>query len=1366
MADEKKVSGKTRAGTTAKPFPWEEAIGEQYERTKSRLKGLATEPEAELQRILEQYLPKKSDSREERMQKLEDLAMGFAGTTIGKVGNVRVKSTVKDPLRMAFPGIYQRPDVIAAEAASRVAPESPNLKAIFGVTRDDLYEMGKGRQGNLPGTLPGAAAKPRGSEAAARIMLPKNEQRIIDTLAEAEKYPELVRGMDPWYVMDPLFQRMEKLLGRERAIEEYTKFNTLMGMASPGTEVLTEIPRGTAAYYLQKQGRFPDFFEYAGVPAARRGANFPADIKNVPGHMYHTTSQALPMQRYLEAGEMQMDSPKVPLYIEASGVPEIGFQTATPVGDAHWSRSVGLADTRGKAMRKGKEVVPGASVTNPEMTMLAPWWRESIAEPLGLESVPAQARAWGTFSGQTGVTTPIGAPKLELIADKIAETARRLGVSLEKARDLVLTGEAYAGKKQGGAVGMAQGGLAQYGLRHSGEGVKGKGYFGPMAGREGTVTELSAEDESGEFPLVVPTLTAEEIELLLAGKDPTAEMMEKASSWAATRRKRGESPFASPTEVRMPRPKAEGGSVNLTDLPDEVTPANWREHLQNNVLADARALLGVKDGGVINLDELIEKSLKKKDGGVINLDELIDWTLAKAEHRKMKEGGAVKMQGGGNPGEVSGEMFKPKPLSIPEPITDLVEALRRQFEKEKRSMRKPGAVQDVLMRGPVAAYAGAPADIVGMGGELLDFVQKKIPALRKPASVMDTGPEKTPPMGYAPMFPLSPEGSYGTTAVQEMMGKAGLTTGEERPLFETGAMVAAPVAGYAGLKAGKALPSVIKPKSQEVISTTAKTLEEGVKPYATTQEGPFFRVSPASINRGSAGVKGNLEAGRESAEVATGTSRGDVSEPFAGQSFQDLTAEKNFPFEIADAYTRETSGLPYALPSMTEGSLAKQSAVGKTFELAATDAPAYKNAVFEAYKKEFPNIVEQANAKDYDDLLEKAYLQLAKETEEQFSRLPINLSYHQAGEGNYKSSAEMLHDVHRNKHLYVFQGGDPHDFLNAVDPVTGLNTNEKFRAVHDFFGHAVHGTQFGPKGEEMAWLAHSQMYSPLARLAMTSETRGQNSFVNFTPINAELKKTISSIEDELYEARRRGRDSDVQRLEQLKSALFNEFQFAPQKSVLLPPEFTSQKYQGGMPAYIQNLIEPKAGTTTKTALTHYSTSPSLTMTDPLKYGTGLAGEEARRLEDVTGAVRPRTYFYAGEPGEVIPEVGLGPYRYRSEGTSLYDLAVDPLNFRSLAAEANRIPFTASTNAGLVRQSQALADLERLIKEYGYEGYLQPGGRSPAAAVFKPKPVERRATGGRTTKADLEREYRMAFGGGVFNTDPDITDSGRIIPHNI
>jgi hypothetical protein len=357
---------------------------------------------------------------------------------------------------MAFPGIYSHPSEIAAEAASRVAPEGPNLKRLFGVNRDDLYEIGKDLRGNLPGTLPGAAVNPRGSAAAESIMNPKNVQRILDVNAEAEKYPELVRGMDPWYVMTPYYQRMVELLGPERAAFEYRLQNTLMGMASPGSEVTTEIPRGSAAYFLHKQGRFPEFMQFMGVPAAQReAAGVPKDIIDVPGHMYHKTAQALPMDKFLRTGEFTMTTPKVPMYIEASGVPQTGFQTQTPVGDAHWSRAVGLADTRGAKTSKGKEVVPGGSVSNPEMTQLAPWWRDEIAKQLGIESVPAQARTWGAFSGQTGVTTPIGSPKLEMIADKIVETAQRLGVSPETARDMVMTGEARMGKAQGGIVDSA-----------------------------------------------------------------------------------------------------------------------------------------------------------------------------------------------------------------------------------------------------------------------------------------------------------------------------------------------------------------------------------------------------------------------------------------------------------------------------------------------------------------------------------------------------------------------------------------------------------------------------------------------------------------------------------------------------------------------------------------------------------------------------------------------------------------------------------------------------------------------------------------------------------------------------------------------
>lgn len=62
-----------------------------------------------------------------------------------------------------------------------------------------------------------------------------------------------------------------------------------------------------------------------------------------------------------------------------------------------------------------------------------------------------------------------------------------------------------------------------------------------------------------------------------------------------------------------------------------------------------------------------------------------------------------------------------------------------------------------------------------------------------------------------------------------------------------------------------------------------------------------------------------------------------------------------------------------------------------------------------------------------------------------------------------------------------------------------LTYNDVFRAVHDVFGHASGGFGFGPRGEENAWRKHVRMFSPLAARAMTTETRGQNSWVNYGP---------------------------------------------------------------------------------------------------------------------------------------------------------------------------------------------------------------------------------------------------------------------------
>ncbi len=94
-------------------------------------------------------------------------------------------------------------------------------------------------------------------------------------------------------------------------------------------------------------------------------------------------------------------------------------------------------------------------------------------------------------------------------------------------------------------------------------------------------------------------------------------------------------------------------------------------------------------------------------------------------------------------------------------------------------------------------------------------------------------------------------------------------------------------------------------------------------------------------------------------------------------------------------------------------------------------------------------------------------------------------------------SAEMCGDVRSHRHLYFYQGGDPHLLLRRLDAATGLSLNDKFRAIHDLFGHAAEGCGFGPRGEENAWLKHSQMFSRDAQKALTTETRGQNSWFNF-----------------------------------------------------------------------------------------------------------------------------------------------------------------------------------------------------------------------------------------------------------------------------
>ena len=119
------------------------------------------------------------------------------------------------------------------------------------------------------------------------------------------------------------------------------------------------------------------------------------------------------------------------------------------------------------------------------------------------------------------------------------------------------------------------------------------------------------------------------------------------------------------------------------------------------------------------------------------------------------------------------------------------------------------------------------------------------------------------------------------------------------------------------------------------------------------------------------------------------------------------------------------------------------------------------------------------------------------------------------------------------------------------------------------------------------------------------------------------------------------------------------------------------------------------------------------------------------MRDYAGGVKDRSYVYLGEPGTVAPEPGLGVNRYRGESQNLYDITKDPLAFRELARESNRTPFTAKVNAGITSPLQEANDYERLVKEYGYEGMINPNASKPIGIMFRPTPVQPRKRGGLT-----------------------------------
>ena len=184
-----------------------------------------------------------------------------------------------------------------------------------------------------------------------------------------------------------------------------------------------------------------------------------------------------------------------------------------------------------------------------------------------------------------------------------------------------------------------------------------------------------------------------------------------------------------------------------------------------------------------------------------------------------------------------------------------------------------------------------------------------------------------------------------------------------------------------------------------------------------------------------------------------------------------------------------------------------------------------------------------------DPRVKEAYANLIRQTVAQYEAL-VDAGYKfwfidigRASNAEYASTPwNAMRDIRANKEMGVFPtadgfGSGATDVDVSANPLladTGFRwpvggprgktapvlANDLFRAVHDAFGHGLEGSGFRAQGEENAWQAHVRLFTGSAVGAITSETRGQNSWLNYGP-NGESNRT-AQVEDTVFADQKTG----------------------------------------------------------------------------------------------------------------------------------------------------------------------------------------------------------------------------------------------------
>jgi hypothetical protein len=255
----------------------------------------------------------------------------------------------------------------------------------------------------------------------------------------------------------------------------------------------------------------------------------------------------------------------------------------------------------------------------------------------------------------------------------------------------------------------------------------------------------------------------------------------------------------------------------------------------------------------------------------------------------------------------------------------------------------------------------------------------------------------------------------------------------------------------------------------------------------------------------SEGMNYGPKSRRLAALMAEGYNVGGILAPkrFIGKSLEGLPSAVNVGGKL------EQFGTDQRLVDIAKNYMADKGSVYEPLTKYSQIDPNRANKLAEAYQV-------MANNPN-DPSVKKAYAALIEETMGQYEALRqkgYKFDFMPESGDIYGNPRNAINDVILNKKLSVFPteqgfGGPSAMEASQANPLLmrvgekwngkEVTANDVFRAVHDVFGHAKHGVGFRAAGEENAFQSHARMYSPEALPAVTSETRGQNSWVNFGP---------------------------------------------------------------------------------------------------------------------------------------------------------------------------------------------------------------------------------------------------------------------------